>query len=119
MNKTSPKTRKLLAGIAAVVLTLGAAGAAVAVNLGTGSAVETPAGRLSATEPAGTPQTPSGATPSTLYVDMTVPTDPAPTSSYDDHDSDDDSDHGKDRDHGNDDHRDSKSDEHDGADDDD
>lgn len=119
MNKTPPKTRKLLAGIAAVVLTLGAAGAAVAVNLGTGSAVETPAGRLSATEPAGTPQTSSGATPSTLYVDMTVPTDPAPTSSYDDHDSDDDSDHGKDRDHGNDDPRDSKSDEHDGADDDD
>lgn len=69
----SPKTRKLLAGVAAVVLTLGAAGAAVAVNLGTGAAVETPAGRLTATEPISSPQTSAEITPSTIYVDLTVP----------------------------------------------
>ncbi len=117
----SPKTRKLLAGVAAVVLTLGAAGAAVAVNLGTGAAVDTPAGRLSATEPIGTAEATTQVTPSTIYVDVTVPvsttaagvpvpgapapTDPAaaqaPSASSDDdgyerdddsHDSDDDSD---------------------------
>jgi hypothetical protein len=69
----SPKTRKLLAGVAAVVLTLGAAGAAVAVNLCTGAAVETPAGRLTATEPISSPQTSAEITPSSIYVDLTVP----------------------------------------------
>jgi hypothetical protein len=138
MSETSPQTRKLLAGVAAVVLTLGAAGAAVAVNLGTGAAVETPAGRLAATEPIGT--TPSEITPSTIYVDLTVPVPtestaaPAPAApsqggaaaegtavprddSWDDESDDDAYDHGDDEDHDRD--EDHDEDHEEGADDDD
>ena len=52
-HETSNTTRKLAAGVAAVVLTMSAAGAAVAVNL-SDSGVDTPAGKLAATEPVST-----------------------------------------------------------------
>jgi hypothetical protein len=145
MSETTPQTRKLLAGVAAVVLTLGAAGAAVAVNLGTGAAVETPAGRLSATEPVSSPQTSSEITPSTIYVDLTVPVPtestamPAPVDpsqsgataapepgaavprddSWDDDADDDWDDHGEDRDDDHDSDDDHDEDHDEGADDDD
>ena len=71
-------TRKAVAGVAAVVLTLAAAGAAVAVNLGAGTELESPAGKLIATEPVDA-TTSTAATPSTIYVDVTVPVTEAPT----------------------------------------
>lgn len=72
-----PQTRKqLIAGAIAAVLTLGSAGAAVALNLG--ARTDDPpseAGRLTATS--------TGATPSTVVVDVPVPApagnDPAGT----------------------------------------
>jgi len=78
MTTTPNTTRKLAAGVAAVVLTLSAAGAAVAVNL-TDSAVDSPAGKLTATEPVSISESAPTATPSTIYVDITVPVpqDPA------------------------------------------
>lgn len=79
MAETPRNTRKLAAGIAAVVLTLSAAGAAVAVNLGTGAELNSPAGKLSATESISqTDPTAPAPTPSTIYVDLTVPVAPAP-----------------------------------------
>ncbi len=70
-------TRKAVAGLAAVVLTLAAAGAAVAVNLGSGTELDSPAGKLVATEPVDV-TTSTAATPSTIYVDVTVPLPQAP-----------------------------------------
>jgi hypothetical protein len=62
MNK-----RQIVAGTVAAVLTLGAAAAAVVVNLGAASPQDTsPAGKLAATEVVTAP-------PSTIYVDVTVP----------------------------------------------
>ena len=52
MSDTKWNTKKLVAGTAAVVLTLAAAGAAGAVNLDTADPVSSsPAGELTATEP--------------------------------------------------------------------
>jgi len=66
MNK-----RQLIAGTAAAVLTFGSAAAAIALNVGAASTNDSsPAGKLIATEslaPA------PAATPSTIYVDVTVP----------------------------------------------
>jgi hypothetical protein len=78
MSETKWNTKKLVAGTAAVVLTLAAAGAAIAVNLDTADpASSSPAGRLSATEPIA--ETTTAVTPSTVYVDevVTVPSSPA------------------------------------------
>ena len=74
MTEITPKTRKLAAGVAAVVLTVAAGGAAAAVNLGAGTDVDSPAGKLSATEPISVtdPSAPAPP-PSTIYVDLTVP----------------------------------------------
>jgi hypothetical protein len=62
-----PQTRKqLIAGAVAAVLTLGSAGAAVALNLGASTdAPPSEAGRLTATS--------TGAAPPTVVVDVTVP----------------------------------------------
>jgi hypothetical protein len=79
MNTTSLPTRKLAAGVAAVVLTFAAAGAAVAVNLGSNSGVDTPAGKLTATESVSDTTAAPAATPSTIYVDVTVPVPAAAT----------------------------------------
>lgn len=127
MSDTKWNTKKLVAGTAAVVLTLAAAGAAVAVNLDTADPVSSsPAGELTATEPI---VDTTAAAPSTIYVDevVTVPLTPAPapaaaagttgssgsSSSYDDDDHDDD--HEDDHD----DEDDDESEHEDGADDDD
>ena len=78
MSDTKWNTKKLVAGTAAVVLTLAAAGAAVAVNLDTADPVSSsPAGELTATEPI---VDTTAAPPSTIYVDevVTVPLTPAP-----------------------------------------
>jgi cytoskeletal protein RodZ len=66
MNK-----RQLLAGTAAAVLTFGSAAAAIALNVGASSGQDTsPAGKLAATESV---VTAPPVTPSTIYVDVTVP----------------------------------------------
>ena len=66
MNK-----RQLLAGTAAAVLTFGSAAAAIALNVGASSGQDTsPAGKLAATESVATAPP---VTPSTIYVDVTVP----------------------------------------------
>lgn len=142
MSDTKWNTKKLVAGTAAVVLTLAAAGAAIAVNLDTADPVSSsPAGQLRATEPISETRTP--VTPSTVYVDEVVevpaapapaaepaPTDPAPapvaptpgssgsSSSYDDdHEDDSEEDHEDDDES---EHEDGAESEHeDGADDDD
>jgi len=80
MTTTPNTTRKLAAGVAAVVLTLSAAGAAVAVNL-TDSGVESPAGKLTAVETVSGSEPAPAATPSTVYVDVTVPVPGEPTGS--------------------------------------
>jgi hypothetical protein len=61
------KTRKqVIAGAIAAVLTLGTAGAAVALNLGTAADEDpSPAGQLTATSPPTT-----APTPSTIYIDV-------------------------------------------------
>jgi hypothetical protein len=72
-NKTH---KQLIAGAIAAVLTLGTAGAAVALNLGTAADEDpSPAGQLTATSPPTT-----APTPSTIYVDVPV-TEPASASS--------------------------------------
>jgi hypothetical protein len=63
--------RQLLAASAAAVLTFGSAAAAIALNVGASSGQDTsPAGKLAATE---TVATAPPVTPSTIYVDVTVP----------------------------------------------
>jgi hypothetical protein len=79
MNKTPRTFKQLATGLAAIVLTFTAAGAAVAVNLGTASSGEgSKVGNLPAAQPISA-ATASSSTdpvvPSTIYVDVTVPYD--------------------------------------------
>ena len=85
MNENPRNLKKLVAGTAAVIFTVAAAGAAVAVNLGTADpASGSPAGKLASTQPVlATPV--DTITPSTIYLDVDVPvqgtaSDPATTS---------------------------------------
>lgn len=131
MADSPDKSRKFLALMVAVTLVVAAAGAAVAVDLGSDSTVDTPAGRLSATAPIGSGSDRAATTGSTIYVDL--PEDPATgapssaTSSDDDredHVSDDRDDHADDDRDDHDRHRDGaedrdSSERHEGSDDDD
>ena len=73
MNENPRNLKKLVAGTAAVIFTVAAAGAAVAVNLGTADpASGSPAGKLASTQPVlATPV--DTITPSTIYLDVDVP----------------------------------------------
>lgn len=67
-------TKQLSAGIIAAVLTAGAAGAAVSVNLASNAADSpTQAGQLVSQADPTTSTTAAPAPPSTIYVDVTVP----------------------------------------------
>ena len=88
MNKTPRTFKQLAAGTAAIVLTFAAAGAAVAVNLGTSSSGEvSKVGNLPAAQPISAATASSSTVPvvpSTIYVDVTVPYDvvvPSPAAS--------------------------------------
>ena len=79
MSKTPRTFKQLAAGTAAIVLTFAAAGAAVAVNLGTSSSGQgSKVGNLPAAQPisaAGASSNTVPVVPSTIYVDVTVPYD--------------------------------------------
>jgi len=86
MSKTPRTFKQLAAGTAAILLTFAAAGAAVAVNLGTTSSGQSSkVGNLPSAQPVGAAVAPSSTdpvVPSTIYVDVTVPYDvptPPPT----------------------------------------